>query len=102
MAEGPCTSPLTGKPDPAPTLPAKMRALYKLLVPPLEWEVSQECLDAIADPSRTMLGDAQFARFIADLKASTATFKVVMLQEPIQEVVINQYDRWESYTQPRT
>lgn len=102
MAEGPCTSPLTGKPDPAPTLPAKMRALYKLLVPPLEWEVSQECLDAIADPSRTMLGDAQFARFIADLKASTATFKVVMLQEPIQEVVINQYDRWESYTHART
>lgn len=102
MAEGPCTNALTGKPDPAPTLPAKMRALYKLLVPPLEWEVSQECLDAIADPSRTMLGDAQFERFIADLKASTATFKVVMLQEPIQEVVINQYDRWESYTHART
>lgn len=102
LAEGPCTNPLTGKPDPAPTLPSGMRALYKLLVPPMEWTVSQECLDAIADPSRTMLGDAQFERFIADLDASTATFKVVMLQEPIQEVVINQYDRWESYTHART
>lgn len=102
LAEGPCTNPVTGKPDPAPTLPAGMRALYKLLVPPMEWQVSQACLDAIADPSRTMLGDAQYERFIADLTASTATFKVVMLQEPIQEVIINQYDRWESYTHART
>lgn len=102
LAEPECTNPLTGKPDPAPTLPPAMRAVYKLLVPPLEWTVSQECLDAIASPERTMLGDEQVQRFLADLEDSRATFKVVMLQGPMQEVVINQYDRWESYRHART
>lgn len=102
MAESRCKNPATGKPDPAPTLPTRMRALYRILVPALEWEVSDACLNEIArSRGRTMLGADQFNRFIDDLDRSTATFKVVMLQEPIQHLIVNQYDRWESYAAER-
>lgn len=102
MAESKCRNPATGKPDPAPTLPTGVRALYRTLVPALEWEVSDVCLNEIArSKGRTMLGAAQFKRFIDDLDRSTATFKVVMLQEPIQHLIVNQYDRWESYAAER-
>ena len=102
LAEEPCTNPETGQPDPAPTLPQSMRNLYKILVPALSWVIPRECLDEIANPDRTVLGDRQVQQFLADLRATDATFKVVMLQGPIQEIVVNQYDRWESYTHART
>jgi len=48
-----------------------------------------------------MLGSAQFARFTQALRNSTATFKVVMNEVPIQQFYSLPYDRWEGYEAER-
>ena len=59
------------------------------------------CLDRIRDPSRTMLGERQYARFTAAIAAATATFKVVVNEVPIQQFYALPYDRWEGYEAER-
>jgi phosphodiesterase/alkaline phosphatase D-like protein len=54
-------------------------------------------LDAIFDPTRTMLGPVQLAAFEQALLDSTAAFKLVVNEVPIQHYWALPYDRWEGY-----
>ena len=88
--------------DLAPTAPAAVRAAFASLIPQLAGPVAQSCLDAIADPARTMLGPGQEAAFLKAIRSSTATFKVVVNEVPIQQFYQLPYDRWEGYAAART
>lgn len=99
---GACDNPPgSGTPDLVPTLPQGIRNLFAQLLPQLATPVPQQCLDALEDPGRTLLGAAQKARFKRDLKASKARFKVVFNEVPIQELFALPYDRWEGYAAER-
>ena len=100
-AGGVCDNPDTGAPDLAPTAPDAQRAVFSLLIPSLSQPVSQQCLDTINDPNRTMLGKAQLQRFVDDVKASDAKFKIVVNETPIQQFFGLPYDRWEGYAHER-
>jgi alkaline phosphatase D len=98
-AGGVCNNPTTHQPDLAPTVPQLVRGLSGL--PQLADPVSQACLNAIADPARTMLGAAQLQRFEHDISTSTARFKVILTEDPIQQFYALPYDRWEGYQAER-
>jgi len=87
--------------DLAPTAPQAIRNRFATLAPALASPVSKACLDAIADPSRTMLGARQYAAFTRAIRASTATWKVVVNEVPIQQFYALPYDRWEGYAAER-
>jgi hypothetical protein len=70
-------------------------------VPSFAEPVSQQCLDAIRSPDRTLLGRPQLERFLRDVRRSTARFKVVMNEVPIQQFYALPYDRWEGYEADR-
>lgn len=78
--------------DLAPTLPAALRTQFGLPASP-----PAGCLDAIFDPTRTMLGPVQLAAFEQALLTSTATFKLIVNEVPIQQYWALPYDRWEGY-----
>ena len=96
-----CDNPASGAPDLAPTAPAATRNLFSALVPSLSQPVSQACLDQINSPSRVFLGADQLARFVSDVRSSTAKWKVVMNEDPIQQFYALPYDRWEGYAYER-
>ena len=96
-----CDNPQTGQPDLAPTAPPDKRALFSAVVPSLAAPVSPACLAAINDPNRTMLGQRQLAQFESAIKASKATFKVVMTEMEAKQYYANPYDRWEGYEAER-
>ena len=98
-AGGTCS--VGGSPDLAPTAPAAVRQAFTLLVPSLAQPVPQACLDRIVDPARTMLGRRQLARFLRDIRRSTATFKVVVNETPLMQLFALPYDRWEGYAAER-
>jgi len=98
---GVCDNPDTGSPDLAPTAPQSVRNVFAALVPSLAQPVSQQCLDTINDPNRTMLGKAQLQRFIDEVKASTAKFKIIVNETPIMQFYALPYDRWEGYAHER-
>jgi alkaline phosphatase D len=98
---GVCNNPQTGQPDLAPTAPPSKRQLFSVLIPSLSEPVSQACKDAINDPGRTLLGQPQLNRFIEDVSASNARFKVIMNETPIQQFYGLPYDRWEGYAHER-
>jgi alkaline phosphatase D len=101
-AGGVCDNPATpGRPDLAPTAPRAVRNAFATLAPPLAQPVPPACLAAVRDQARTMLGARQVARFRADVAASTATWKVVMNEVPIQQFYALPYDRWEGYEAER-
>ena len=87
--------------DLAPTAPQAVRDAFATLAPPLRNPVSSSCLAAIGDPSRTMLGSRQFEAFTKAIKASKATWKVVVNEVPIQQFYALPYDRWEGYAAQR-
>ena len=87
--------------DIAPTAPAAVRQAFAALAPALAKPVPQSCLDAIASPARTLLGAAQLAAFTKAIRASTATFKVVVNPEPLMQLYALPYDRWEGYAADR-
>ena len=87
--------------DLAPTAPQAVRNAFASLAPGLVNPVSAACLAAIDDPSRAMLGAAQYAAFTKAIKASTATWKVVVNEVPIQQFYALPYDRWEGYEAER-
>jgi alkaline phosphatase D len=99
--DGVCDNPQTGQPDLAPTAPQSVRNVFALLVPSLAQPVPQACLEAINDPNRTMLGGRQEKQFLHDVRHSTARFKVVVNEVPIQQFYANPYDRWEGYEADR-
>ena len=87
--------------DLAPTAPQSVRNAVATIAPALATPVSPACLAAINDPTRTMLGAAQYAAFTQAIQASTATFKVVVNEVPIQQFYALPYDRWEGYAAER-
>jgi alkaline phosphatase D len=99
-AGGTCNVP-AGVPDLAPTAPQPVRDAFAALVPSLAQQVSAACLATIRDPARTLLGARQLDRFLAAVARSTATFKVVVNEVPIQQFYANPYDRWEGWEPER-
>ena len=69
--------------------------------PSLAQPVSQACLDAIRDPQRTYLGKRQLDALPKRRGDSTARFKVIMNELPIQQYYVLPYDRWEGYEAER-
>jgi phosphodiesterase/alkaline phosphatase D-like protein len=98
---GVCNNPQTNSPDLAPTAPQSTRNLFAAVTPSLAQPVSQACLDRINSPDRTFLGKRQLNRFLSDVKRSTARFKVIMNEMPIQQYYILPYDRWEGFEAER-
>jgi alkaline phosphatase D len=97
-----CDNPDTpGEPDLAPTAPQNVRDAFAILIPSLANPVSQECKDAINDPDRSLLGEAQLETFLDEIEASDATWKVVVNETPIQQFYGLPYDRWEGYAYER-
>ncbi len=92
---------VAGAPDLAPTAPAAVRQAFTVLVPTLAQPVPQACVDKINDPSRTLLGTRQLARFLRDVRRSTATFKVIVNETPLMQLFALPYDRWEGYAPER-
>ena len=90
-----------GSPDLAPTAPAAVRAAFATLVPSLANPAPAACVAAIDAPSRTFLGVRQHAEFVKAIRASTATFKAVVNEVPIQQFYQLPYDRWEGYAAER-
>ena len=87
--------------DLAPTAPQTVRDAFASLSPSLKNPVPAECLAAINDPARTMLGTPQYAAFTKAIKASKATWKVIVNEVPIQQYYALPYDRWEGYEAER-
>jgi alkaline phosphatase D len=101
-ANGTCDNPAgSGSPDLAPTAPQSVRDAFGALVPSLKNPVPQSCLNAINSPKRTMLGANQLKAFLKAVKSSTAKWKVVMNEVPIQQFYALPYDRWEGYAYER-
>ncbi|MGH2803205.1 MAG: alkaline phosphatase D family protein, partial [Thermoleophilaceae bacterium] len=98
---GVCDNPQTGEPDFAPTAPQSTRNTFALAEPSLAQPVSQQCLDTIRDPNRDYLGAAQFRTFRRAIRRSTARFKVIVNEMPIQQYYVLPYDRWEGYEAER-
>jgi phosphodiesterase/alkaline phosphatase D-like protein len=93
---------VSGAPDLAPTAPSAVRAAFGTLIPPLARPVPQACIDTIDSPDRTFLGAHQHTLFVKAIRASTATWKVVVNETPIQQLYQLPYDRWEGYAAERT
>ena len=91
-AQAACSAVPGSPPDLAPTFPTALRPALGLTEP-----LPPGCLEAIADPSRSLLGSVQKQLFKAALLDSTATFKFVINQVPIQQLYAVPYDRWEGY-----
>lgn len=98
---GACVNPISGEPDLAPTAPSWIRTIFGLALAPLKWYVDATCRNALNDPSRTMLGATQKEWFLDALEASTARFKLVVNEVPMQEFWALPYDRWEGYPAER-
>lgn len=90
-----------GANDLAPTAPTPVRSAFSVLAPTLASPVPAGCRETIEDPSRTMLGTRQYARFTAAIAASKATWKVIVNEVPIQQFYALPYDRWEGYAAER-
>jgi alkaline phosphatase D len=96
-----CDNPDTGAPDLAPAAPQSTRNFFSAVVPSLAQPVSQACKDKINSPSRTFLGQRQLNTFLRSVKSSTAKWKVVMNETPMQQFYALPYDRWEGYAYER-
>jgi alkaline phosphatase D len=97
-----CDNPQTGQPDFAPTAPQSTRNTFALAIPSLSQPVSPACIAKINDPNRSLLGKGQLARFQADIKKSSAKWKIIVNEVPIQQFYALPYDRWEGYSAERT
>jgi alkaline phosphatase D len=101
--DGACDNPAgSGSPDLAPTAPQDVRDVFGFIVPQLNNPAPPACLAAINDPNRTMLGSTQLQRFKKAVKKSSATFKVIFNEVPIQQYYAAPYDRWEGYEAERS
>jgi phosphodiesterase/alkaline phosphatase D-like protein len=87
--------------DPAPQIPQRIRDAFALLYAPAAQPAPQACIDALNDPSRTMLGKRQYDTFTSAIKRSTATWKVVINEVPMMAQYLNPYDSWQGYEAER-
>jgi alkaline phosphatase D len=62
---------------------------------------SPACLNAIADPTRTVLGPVQKQAFKDAIQGSDATYKVIVNEYPIFQFWALPYDRWEGFAAER-
>ncbi|HCP61056.1 MAG TPA: hypothetical protein DIU14_01085 [Actinobacteria bacterium] len=94
-----CQNATTGQPDVAPTLNQSTRNFFAAQIPGLglDQPVPRLCLKNLNAKGRTMLGSAQRHQFLSDLAASTATWKIVMSEDPMQQFFAFPYDRWEGF-----
>jgi phosphodiesterase/alkaline phosphatase D-like protein len=94
-----CTNPITHGPDLAPGLAQSVRNIFGSQLPAsgLGAPVAQQCLDDLKMSGRTMLGSTQRKVFLRDLKASTATFKLIVNEDPMMQLYALPYDRWEGF-----
>lgn len=94
-----CRNPATHQPDLAPTLSQSWRDTLATQFPNsgLRQPVAAQCTADLEASGRTILGDAQRAQFESDLLASTATFKLVVTEDPVQQLFTFPYDHWEGY-----
>ena len=105
-AEDACLLPI-GLPDLVPTAPPALRQALRNVLPAalrdliLPLSPPAGCLDAINDPSRTMLGAVQKEAFKQALLSSDARFKFIVNELPIQQFYALSYDRWEGYAAER-
>ena len=74
---------------------------FAAVVPSLAQPVSQAVPGRDQRPDRDYLGDAQYRRFTRAIERSTARFKVIMNEMPIQQYYVLPYDRWEGYAAER-
>jgi phosphodiesterase/alkaline phosphatase D-like protein len=101
-ANGRCDNPPgSGNQDVAPTAPQSVRSVFGLVVTQLRTPPPAACTAAIRDPRRTYLGKRQLGRFLNAVRRSTARFKVIMNELPIQQYYVLPYDRWEGYEAER-
>jgi alkaline phosphatase D len=87
--------------DPAPNLPRALRDRFAPFVPALRDPVEAACRAALRDPSRTMLGARQRTAFLRSIARSTATWKIVITDVPLQELYLRPYDGWVGYAAER-
>jgi alkaline phosphatase D len=92
-----CDNPDTHAPDLAPAAPQRIRDIFGAIEPAFRNPIDPACLATLSDPSRTMLGADQLARFESAIKRSKATWKVIVNEVPIQQFYALPYDRWEGY-----
>lgn len=100
---GVCDNPQTHQPDYAPTAPPANRAVFGAVLPAtgLSQPVNPACLAAIRSSKRTFLGSRQYSRFTKAIKRSTARWKVIINEMPIQQSYAFPYDAWEGYEHER-
>jgi phosphodiesterase/alkaline phosphatase D-like protein len=93
-------------PELAPTLPDSLRKKIRDAYPGVKPFISPtqpvKCLEKINDPTRTMLGATQKAKFKEELHNSKATFKFVISSVNMQQTYVNPYDNWEGYAAERS
>jgi phosphodiesterase/alkaline phosphatase D-like protein len=82
-----------------PTLPPEIRQEFGDLGLPANPPTG--CLDALNDPSRTFLGPVQKQLFMDALLNSSARWKIVVNELPMQQFFLLPYDRWEGYAAER-
>jgi alkaline phosphatase D len=99
--QGVCDNPQTGEPDFFPTAPQSYRDQFALLRPDLAEPVSQQCIDTINDPNRTMLGATQLQKLESALAKSGARWKIIVNPLTIQQYYVDPYDDWEGYEAER-
>lgn len=83
----------------APSAPDVYRAFRAAIGLPPESDL--DCLNAIGNPARSMLGAEQREWLLAALADSDATFKFIVAPAPIAELIAQPYDRWEGYRAER-
>jgi alkaline phosphatase D len=100
---GVCQNPQTHDRDLAPTAPQSTRNVFGAAVPAsgLSQPVSPACLATIRSSSRTFLGRRQYNLFTRAIQDSTARWKVIINEMPIQQFYLDPYDRWEGYEYER-
>jgi phosphodiesterase/alkaline phosphatase D-like protein len=96
-----CDNPQTHKPDLAPTAPQTTRTLFSLVAPSLAEPVSKKCVNTINSAKRTFLGERQLAAFENAIASSTARFKVIVNEMPIQQYYVLPYDNWQGFGHER-
>ena len=63
--------------------------------------IDPACQAALLDPERTMLGEEQKQFLFQALQESNATFKFIVNEVAISELLFLPYDRWEGYRTER-